>query len=415
MSASTIISEAYGESACLYETVLGVSRDATPSQLRKAYYKRCLSYHPDKLTSDLPDDEIENAKSKFRAISVAYSILSDEGKRKEYDESGDMYDEDDDDMATGKGGGVDSWKEYFDVLFPKVTEADIDAFEVKYKCSDEEENDVLKYYARFKGDLNKMLECVMLSSDADKARWVEDYIRPAIERGEADDHAAKIEKTLLGGSGKVVASSKTTTKATGGGGEKRNGRGGGGRRGGGKKAVEKTTGEDDGGESDDESDTPVAQVMGGGTAKKDRASSVSADDDASSSKKGKSPPSKKKKKTGGATSTTDGASKKEKKNASSSSSSSAAAGGDRDDDLIARIRGNALARRKEGFDTLMAGLEERYGGGGGGGDEKEKTGRGGAGSGKKKKKRQQQDDGDIMDDDEFAKVQAKIMKNKGRR
>ena len=218
MSASTIISEAYGESACLYETVLGVSRDATPSQLRKAYYKRCLSYHPDKLTSDLPDDEIENAKSKFRAISVAYSILSDEGKRKEYDESGDMYDEDDDDMATGKGGGVDSWKEYFDVLFPKVTEADIDAFEVKYKCSDEEENDVLKYYARFKGDLNKMLECVMLSSDADKARWVEDYIRPAIERGEADDHAAKIEKTLLGGSGKVIASSKTTTKATGGGG-----------------------------------------------------------------------------------------------------------------------------------------------------------------------------------------------------
>ena len=104
MSASTIISEAYGESACLYETVLGVSRDATPSQLRKAYYKRCLSYHPDKLTSDLPDDEIENAKSKFRAISVAYSILSDEGKRKEYDESGDMYDEDDDDMATGKAG-----------------------------------------------------------------------------------------------------------------------------------------------------------------------------------------------------------------------------------------------------------------------------------------------------------------------
>jgi DnaJ family protein C protein 9 len=71
-------------------------------------------------------------------------------------------------------------KEYFDVLFPKVTEADIDAFEVKYKCSDEEENDVLKYCARFKGNLNKMLECVMLSSDIDKARWVEDYIRKSL-------------------------------------------------------------------------------------------------------------------------------------------------------------------------------------------------------------------------------------------
>jgi hypothetical protein len=71
-------------------------------------------------------------------------------------------------------------KEYFNVLFPKVTEADIDAFKVKYKCSDEEENDVLKYYARFKGDLNKMLKCVMLSLDTDKARWVEDYIRKSL-------------------------------------------------------------------------------------------------------------------------------------------------------------------------------------------------------------------------------------------
>ena len=389
MSAATVISEAYGKGACLYETVLGVSSDATPSQLRKAYYKRCLSYHPDKLASDLPDEEIEGAKSKFRAISVAYSILSDESKRKEYDESGDFYDEDDD-MATSKGG-VDSWKEYFDALFPKVTGADIDAFEVKYKCSDEEERDVLKYYARFKGDLNKMLECVMLSSDVDKARWVEDYIRPAIERGEADDHAARIEKTL-GGKVVVAAKTTTTTRARGGGEEKRNVSRGGGR--GGKKAVvEKTTDEDEG--SDDESDTPMAQVVGGA---KDRASSVSAD--ASSSKKGKLPSSKK---TSGETATTD-ASKKKK--ASSSSSSSACVAGD--DDLFARIRGNALARRREGFDSLMAGLEERYGGGVAG-DEKKKTGRAGS------KKKRQQDDGDIMDDDEFAKIQAKIMKNKGNR
>ena len=54
--------------------------------------------------------------------------------------------------------------------FPAApTTADIiDAFEVKYKCSDEEEQDVLKYYTQFEGNLNKMLECVMLSSDADK-------------------------------------------------------------------------------------------------------------------------------------------------------------------------------------------------------------------------------------------------------
>ena len=103
MSAETIVSEAYGEGACLYEAVLGVPKDAAPSQLRKAYYKKCLQYHPDKLSNDLSNDKRELAKKKFQAISLAYTILSDEEKRKEYDESGDLY-EDDDDLASGKSG-----------------------------------------------------------------------------------------------------------------------------------------------------------------------------------------------------------------------------------------------------------------------------------------------------------------------
>merc|ERR1712032_1596377 len=78
----------------------------------------------------------------------------------------------------------------------KVTTADIDAFEVKYKCSDEEEADVLKYYDRFGGDLNKMLECVMLSSDADKERWVKDFIEPAIESGDALDYTPRLKATM---------------------------------------------------------------------------------------------------------------------------------------------------------------------------------------------------------------------------
>jgi DnaJ-class molecular chaperone len=107
MSAATILSEAYGESACLYTTVLEVPRDATPSQLRKAYYKKCLIYHPDKLSSTLTNDEKELYKKKFAAISLAYTILSDEDKRKEYDDSGDLWD-DDDDMGANKSG-MDMW------------------------------------------------------------------------------------------------------------------------------------------------------------------------------------------------------------------------------------------------------------------------------------------------------------------
>ena len=107
MSAATILSEAYGENACLYEDVLGVTKDATASQLRKAYYKKCLAYHPDKLSADLTNDEKELAKKKFQAISLAYTILSDEEKRKEYDESGDLYDGDDD--LAGSKSGMAQW------------------------------------------------------------------------------------------------------------------------------------------------------------------------------------------------------------------------------------------------------------------------------------------------------------------
>ncbi len=103
MSSATIVSEAYGEGACLYETVLGVSRDASASELRKAYYKKCLTYHPDKLSTELSNDDKELAKKKFQAISLAYAILSDDEKRKEYDESGELYG-DDDDFATSKDG-----------------------------------------------------------------------------------------------------------------------------------------------------------------------------------------------------------------------------------------------------------------------------------------------------------------------
>ena len=107
MSAATILSEAYGEDACLYTTVLGVAKDCTPAQLRKAYYKKCLQYHPDKLSNDLSNDEKELAKKKFSAISLAYTILSNEEKRAEYDESGDLY-EDDEDLAANKSG-MDQW------------------------------------------------------------------------------------------------------------------------------------------------------------------------------------------------------------------------------------------------------------------------------------------------------------------
>jgi DnaJ family protein C protein 9 len=194
MSATTTIYEAFGPDANLYTQVLKLPSDksATPSQLRKAYYRQALKYHPDKQNGK-SEEEVNDAKEKFQAISVAYAVLSDEDRKKTYDETGEI---DDSDEGGLDQSNTDAWKDYFKGIFGKVTTADIDKFTETYKCSEEEEADVLKYYRQFKGDLDKMLECVMCSDDIDKKRWVKDYIQPAIDRGDVEDHMEMINETL---------------------------------------------------------------------------------------------------------------------------------------------------------------------------------------------------------------------------
>lgn len=189
---ASILQEAFGTSELnLYEDVLFVSKTCTQAQLRKAYYKQALQFHPDKNKS-------KDAKHKFQAISWAYDFLKDPIKRQDYDRDGIIphgdHDDDDDDF-----GGKDTsqtWKDYFDLIFGKLSTNDIDAFAVKYKMSDEEERDVLDNYVKHKGNLIKMLEYVMLSEERDVPRWVEDYIQPAIAAGKVEDFNSTLKKTL---------------------------------------------------------------------------------------------------------------------------------------------------------------------------------------------------------------------------
>jgi curved DNA-binding protein len=66
-----------------YYQLLGVGRDASPDELKKAYRKLALKYHPDKAKGDK-----KVAEEKFKQISEAYAVLSNPEKRKEYDQFG---------------------------------------------------------------------------------------------------------------------------------------------------------------------------------------------------------------------------------------------------------------------------------------------------------------------------------------
>jgi len=64
-----------------YET-LGVSKSASADEIKKAYRKLALKYHPDKTNGD------KDAEAKFKQISEAYAVLSNKEKRQQYDTFG---------------------------------------------------------------------------------------------------------------------------------------------------------------------------------------------------------------------------------------------------------------------------------------------------------------------------------------
>ncbi|GAB4832620.1 hypothetical protein Ancab_006638 [Ancistrocladus abbreviatus] len=78
-----------------YYEVLGVSRNATPSDIKKAFYALAKQHHPDMNKED-PD-----AEKKFQEINKAYEVLKDEQERAAYDQLGhDTYEQ-----SKGLGGG----------------------------------------------------------------------------------------------------------------------------------------------------------------------------------------------------------------------------------------------------------------------------------------------------------------------
>jgi molecular chaperone DnaJ len=80
-----------------YYKTLGVEKNASADELKKAYRGLAMKYHPDKN----PDDKV--AEQKFKEINEAYDVLKDEQKRAAYDRYGHSA------FENGGGGGGSQW------------------------------------------------------------------------------------------------------------------------------------------------------------------------------------------------------------------------------------------------------------------------------------------------------------------
>ena len=70
-----------------YYEVLGVARGASPDEIKKAYRRLALEWHPDRH----PEEKRAEAEARFKRVSEAYEVLSDPEKRERYDRFGENW------------------------------------------------------------------------------------------------------------------------------------------------------------------------------------------------------------------------------------------------------------------------------------------------------------------------------------
>ncbi|KAK2806550.1 hypothetical protein FQN51_006516 [Onygenales sp. PD_10] len=184
--------------------VLGIDEKATADEIKSAYRKKALKHHPDKAA---PSSK-ETAHKHFQEIAFAYAILSDARRRRRYDTTGntsESLDLDDDDF---------SWVDFFREQFATVIDSSaLNKIKFDYQGSDEERADLLAAYQRYKGDLDRIYEGVMMSNVLDDDERFRAIITAAIETGEVPDYAKFSQESVKKRAARVARARREAEEA----------------------------------------------------------------------------------------------------------------------------------------------------------------------------------------------------------
>ncbi|KAJ2952026.1 hypothetical protein O0L34_g4286 [Tuta absoluta] len=164
--------EKYFKTRSLYE-VLEITEKATDKEVKKAYHKLSLKVHPDRVK----EDEKLEATEKFKVLGSIHEILSDSNKRAIYDETKSV---DDDDFNVIQDR---DWTVYWRLLFKKITDEDIKAYEKEYIGSKEEKEDLKTAYLAGKGDMDYIVDQVQFARSEQEPR-IREILNEMIEKGD---------------------------------------------------------------------------------------------------------------------------------------------------------------------------------------------------------------------------------------
>ncbi|KAJ4000801.1 DnaJ domain-containing protein [Lentinula boryana] len=146
-------------------TVLSASKTCKLEEIKKSYRRLALKYHPDKHATASESAKAE-VSLKFQQVGFAYAVLSDEKRRKRYDQTGKT------DEAFDLAAGEDGWEAYFEQMFDRATRGKLDEMKKEYQGSSEEASDLKAAYTETQGSIGDIMTFIPHSTHEDEVRFI---------------------------------------------------------------------------------------------------------------------------------------------------------------------------------------------------------------------------------------------------